>query len=771
MKRASSVRILGLVAPAALAIVGCGGGGGSTPPPPTTYTLTVNSTGASAVAVLVSPADTNSSGNGTTNFTRTYDSGASVTLTAPSTSGKSTFTSWTGCTSTSTVTCKVTMSGSATVSAAYATAGVTSVTVTPGPTSTATIGTTIPFSASVAGTGSYNSTVTWSVLGPPGSALSAGSIDSNGNYETPYPAPATVTVTATSTDNTAISGSSVVTLNPPPTPGTALALTVDAGNITRPINPFIYGWDSFAGASDNSALETEEEFIDLPVNRWGGDATTRYNYLTDTLNSASDFWYQNEQNTPSFDNQVAVNNATNTVTLGTVPLIGWTSLNNGNCGYSVTKYGAQAAYNPYNSNCGNGLATDGVTEIINDPTDTSEQIDVTFTTGWMQYLVGKWGTAASGGVAIYDLDNEPTWWDAVHKDVHGSQIKTTQSVPYKGPFTYDEVTTKGLQYAAAIKAVDPTAAVSGPVIDFWPAYFYSKLDIETGWGTSPCFCYNGNPVDRMAHGNVPFIEYYLQQFAANDAKTGFRSLDYVDIHGYFAADNAGFATAGDTALQQARLNSTRALWDPTYTDPNYTDPNVAANAPPIAPQLIPMLHKWVAADYPGTKTAIDEYNWGGQEHINGALAQADILGIFGREGLDLAALWGPPDPTTQVPGLMAYAVYRNYDGNHSKFGDMALNSVSADQSQLAIYGALRSSDNAVTIVVINKTYGALPATISLPNLTANGAAKSFLYSNANLAAIVAQPDVTVTAAKGTAAASITQTFPAASITVLVIPMK
>ena len=44
-----------------------------------------------------------------------------------------------------------------------------------------------------------------------------------------------------------------------------------------------------------------------------------------------------------------------------------------------------------------------------------------------------------------------------------------------------------------------------------------------------------------------------------------------------------------------------------------------------------MMKKWVANDYPGTKTAITEYNWGGQEHINGALAQADILGIFGRE--------------------------------------------------------------------------------------------------------------------------------------------
>ncbi|MGO8934361.1 MAG: InlB B-repeat-containing protein [Terracidiphilus sp.] len=105
-------------------LIGCGGSSGSTtpPPPPTTYALTVDSTNpASGVAITVSPADINSGGNGTTSFTRTYDSGASVTLTAPATSGSNTFSSWTGCTSASTVTCTVSMTANATVTANYAT--------------------------------------------------------------------------------------------------------------------------------------------------------------------------------------------------------------------------------------------------------------------------------------------------------------------------------------------------------------------------------------------------------------------------------------------------------------------------------------------------------------------------------------------------------------------------------------------------------------------------------------------------------------------------
>ncbi|MGA7857768.1 MAG: glycoside hydrolase family 44 protein, partial [Terracidiphilus sp.] len=281
-----------------------------------------------------------------------------------------------------------------------------------------------------------------------------------------------------------------------------------------------------------------------------------------------------------------------------------------------------------------------------------------------------------------------------------------------------------------------------------------------------------------AHGGVPLIEYYLQQFKQYDDQNHVRLLDYVDLHTYFAADNLAFSTAGDTAAQEARLNSTRVFWDPTYTDPNFQQPNyitdsnytASCNPPLQAPQVIPMMHKWVNTDYPGTKLAITEYNWGGQEHINGALAQADILGIFGREGLDLGTLWGPPDPTTQIPGLMAFEAFRNYDGAGSGFGNIALASTSVDQSKLSVYGALRSSDGMVTVVVINKTYGDLTATLSLANLTPNGTAQVYLYSNANLPGIAAQPALTVTPPVGSGTTStVSTTFPAQSITILVVP--
>jgi hypothetical protein len=419
----------------------------------------------------------------------------------------------------------------------------------------------------------------------------------------------------------------------------------------------------------------------------------------------------------------------------------------------VAKYGAQKATDPYNPDCGNGVLLNGNNVTGNDPADTSTPIDQSFASGWVTYLVGKFGSAANGGVGIYSLDNEPEYWDGVHRDVHPAYM------------TYDEVTQKGLTYAKAIKTADPTAQVTGPVISGWTNYFYSSKDLHSGWSTGPCYCYNGNPVDRQAHGNTPLLAYYLQQFSAAQAGGGTRLLDYLDLHGYYAAKNAAFATAGDTALQAARLNSTRVLWDPTYVDPAYTDPNVTANPPAYPVQLIPFMRNLVAQNYPGTKLALTEYNWGGQESMNGALAQAEVLAIFGREGLDLGTLWGPPDPVAQLPGLIAFELFQSYDGQGSAFGDGSLAATSADQSRLAIYAAQRSKDNMLTVLVLNKSFGALTSSVSLT--TSATSAQVYQYSNANLSAITKLSNATVSQSNGVG--SVALTFPAQSITLLVMP--
>jgi hypothetical protein len=765
-----------------------------------TYTLTVDSAYPdSGVYITANPADIHNKGYAATPFTLIYDARTPVQLTpSPSADGYS-FLSWTGCVSTTKAgICNVTVNSNMTVTANYSRPNVTGVKIAPNP-AVAIIGTPLQLTATVLGTGSISNSVNWSLTGPSGS--SAGTLNptsvTTATYITPYPPPASVQITAASTETPSISTKVTVVLKAPAA-AAGPALTVNVGNQTHAISPLIYGMNAYA--LDTSVAQA----ANITVARWGGDNTSRYNYQTNTSNSASDWYFENGTGSGgiwpdgNFADFVSSASSDGIKALGTVPVLGWVTNDNPSaCGFPATTYPNQYSFDPYNANCGDGEYTNGSDITGNDPTTTSistpppappsaadatqKWAESTWPGGWVESFVGKGQTGSSGGVAIWDLDNEPAWWDAVHRDVHPS------------PSTYDEVTNGGIGTALAIKLTDPTAQVSGPVIDNWWNYFYSKKDMENGWDSGPCYQPWDNPTDREAHGGVPMIEYYLQQFATAETTYGMRLLDYLDLHTYFTPqyplnsnNSVGLSTAGDTSEQEERLDSTRVFWDPTYTDPdkanqpfpqpNYkTDPNyytANCNIPAQAPQLIPMMKTWVANDYPGTKTAITEYNWGGQESINGAVAQADILGIFGSYGLDVGTLWGPPDPSSQIPGLMAFEIYRNYDGNKSTFGDMALASTSGNQGQLSVYGASRTSDNAITVMVINKTYGPLTSTLSFENFSATSGtmAQVYQYSNGNLNEIVSEPAAAVTPpANGGTTSTLSATFPGQSITLLVIP--
>ena len=618
------------------------------------------------------------------------------------------------------------------------------------------------FAGTVEGTGSFDTGLKWSVNDMDGGNASLGTISSSGLYVTPYPTPAAVTIKATSASDPAKSASATITFAAPPlAPGPELL--VDAAAPAHPISPLIYGMNSWRLSDPQHEAAKVAKEVRLPLNRWGGDGYTLYNYKLDVSNLGNDWFFEIAPNKNTgypdqseFNSQVIGDRDAGSKTMATMPVIGWTAkTRTRGSSYSVAKYGPQQKTDPYWGTYGNGVKLDGTLISNNDPNDTCMLIDESWTSDWVKFLVNRFGNAANGGVAIYALDNEPNWWDKMHRDVHPL------------PFTYDEVTENGLKVAKAIKDADPTAEVSGPVIDYWFTYFYSKNDIK--WFQAHWQDPSAGPVDRKAHGNLPLIDYYLRAFkAAQDADPRHtRFLDYLDLHTYFAANDAMLKPAGTSVQQRAVIDSTRVFWDASYTDPQFRDPD--NYTVPLAPQMIPRMKNWVAASYPGTKIAISEYNWGAPEHISGAVAQADILGIFGREGLDLGALWGPPNLNS--PLMFAFKIFRNYDGAGAAFGDTSLAAKSADQGKLAIYAARRTADQAITVVVVNKTFGELRADLTLEHLKAKKPANVYRYSGADLSQIRALPAAKTSSLGEKVETSMVkdQVFPAMSITLYVIP--
>src|SRR5699024_4360411 len=105
---------------------------------------------------------------------------------------------------------------------------------------------------------------------------------------------------------------------------------------------------------------------------------------------------------------------------------------------------------------------------------------------------------------------------------------------------------------------------------------------------------------------------------------------------------------------------------------------------------------------------------------------------------------------------------RNYDGAGSTFGDTSVQATSSDQDKLAIYAAQRSSDQALTILVINKSNETFASAITIAGLPSTADAQAFQYSSADLQSIQSLPAVTATAS------GLQATFPGQLISLFVL---
>jgi O-glycosyl hydrolase len=73
----------------------------------------------------------------------------------------------------------------------------------------------------------------------------------------------------------------------------------------------------------------------------------------------------------------------------------------------------------------------------------------------------------------------------------------------------------------------------------------------------------------------------------------------------------------------------------------------------------------------------------------------------------MAARWATP--ATSTPTYKAMKMYRTYDGNKSTFGDISVAAAPPNPDVAAAFAAERSSDRALTVMVINKDASATTA--------------------------------------------------------------
>ena len=514
----------------------------------------------------------------------------------------------------------------------------------------------------------------------------------------------------------------------------SVTINVDVNANRRAINPDIYGVAHATPAQLNE--------LNSPLNRNGGNNTTRYNWQLNADNKGNDWYFESIGDASAVagergDTFITDSRSANAHPMLTIPTLGWVANLGPNrsklASFSIEKYGEQTGNDwQWFPDAGNGIRLNGVFVFNNDLDDASVASDTVFQRGWVEHLVNRWGTAANGGLKHYILDNEPSIWHTTHRDVHPIGA------------TMDEMRDKILAYAGMIKDVDPAAKVSAPEEWGWSGLFYSGYDqqygAQYGYGLLP---------DRRSHGNADYLPWLLEQLQQQHTATGRRLVDILTVHYY--PQGGEFSNDVSTAMQERRNRSTRSLWDPNYTDESWINSKV---------NLIARLKGWVSAKYPGTSIGLTEYNWGAENHINGATAQADILGILGREGVDMAARWATPAAST--PTYKAMKMYRNYDGIKSTFGETSVAATGPNPDAVSTFAAQRTSDQAVTVMVVNKQLsGNTPATINVANFENCGRAGVWQLTSANAIAHLADALITGNA--------LNVTLPPQSITLFVLP--
>jgi hypothetical protein len=518
-------------------------------------------------------------------------------------------------------------------------------------------------------------------------ALAAAACSSGGQQAVQFDEPANTTgstgVASTNVTLPSTRPSDVTSTEVPSTTQTsedAVPVRIDASAPGDEISPLILGL-----STNLSADELRSAGIQL--NSWGGNPSTRYNYeIGHAWNNAADYEFRNTNYGRSGDELrrfLGVNATAEVESRVAVPTLGWVASNDdeNTCSFPIEGGGCRPA-----SEVGD-CTGDGP---IADPRTANVQSTPEMVADWIGGVV-----AEGKGPRFIAMDNEPELWGATHYDVH-------PDCP-----TYEEILDKYLTYATAIREVAPDAELTGPVMCCWYDY----------WNIAP------GPAEGS---DEDYLTWFLRNVKAHDDEYGKRTLDVVDVHYYPQSDVYNESTDPETSAR--RLRSTRSLWDPDYVDESWIDTPI---------ELIPRLERTIEDAYPDTPLFISEWNFGADTSMNGALAIADVLGIYGHEGVYAAAYWR--EPPVGSPGWFAFTMHGNYDGQGARFGGRVVGVDTPDPQRVSAFAALDDEAGHLRVMLINKDPETdLDVHLAIDGFSAGSTIRTFSYSPADLSKIVAE---------------------------------
>lgn len=449
--------------------------------------------------------------------------------------------------------------------------------------------------------------------------------------------------------------------------------TVNTETGQAPISPYIYGFNFDHVTCDN-----------LTLRRMGGNRTTGYNWENNFSNAGSDWNHSSDNNMSGYlpwnqqqiPGKVMVDFVNDSLaddqeTIMTLQMAGYVSAD----GDGTVQVSETAPSDRWKE-----VVYQKPTAFCSPPGDPDITDDYVYMDEFVNYLLSEFGNASTAnGVKFYALDNEPALWSdgndgATHPRLHSSKP------------TCVELRDKSIALSAAVKDIDPDAQVCGPVLYGFGAF--NDFQGAPDWGS-------------VGGGYDWFIDYYLDEMKDAGTAQGRRLLDVLDLHWYSEAhDGNGVRVVFESeppysdTNRQTRMQAPRTLWDPDYIENSWIGEWFSDYLP-----LIPTVQNSIDTWYSDTKLGFTEYDHGAADDISGGIAQADVLGIFGKYGVYLSTYWGSND----VYSNAAFRLYRDYDGSRSTFGDTKVAASMNDKVNSSIYASTFANDHdTLTLVVLNK---------------------------------------------------------------------
>ena len=437
-------------------------------------------------------------------------------------------------------------------------------------------------------------------------------------------------------------------------------ITVDASEGRKPISPYIYGKNNSLSDNPSSPISAAswERFRQAGLKMFrenGGNNATKYNWRR-KLSSHPD-WYNNVYaHDWDFEAQSLQDNIPDARGMWAFQLIGFAAANNQN-NFNDWVYNGSQWWEGVNNNWAGG---GGPEEGDGDPDLYLVDWPPDSTVGILDQWFGDNGLGLDEERFQYwNMDNEVEIWNNTHDDVMPTAISA------------EEYMQRFFEVAKKARAKFPGIKIVGPVpCNEWFWYNWSDGKVD----------YNGS--------SYPWLEYFILRIGEEQAASGIRLLDVLDVHFYPVESNA------EDILQLHRI-----WFDEDYDYPGangvyVTDPsgwNTRIKNEYLFGRCNAWMEEYIGPDH-GVTFSVSETGLNTNDPNVVAVWYASNLGVFADNGIEFFTPWEWENAMWEVLHLFS---------RYAK--DTRVMSVSDDEEIVSAYSSINSAGDSLTVILVNRS--------------------------------------------------------------------